>query len=652
MTDVFISYARATAVQARAAAEALRARGYAVWLDQELPAHGSFAEAIEQRIGEAKAVLVIWSDQARQSDWVRSEANRAREQHKLVQISMDATPPPMPFEQLQCIPLVGWLGDLDENGWTKVTQSIAKLVGRPSVDLAEAGHPQSAPDAAAPAPQSPLLAVMAFDNLSADSEMNFFSDGVAEEIQQTLSRSPGLRVIARSSAFQFRGAGKAVRNVATQLKVTHLLDGSVRRSGNRVRITAQLVDCANEVSLWSDRFDRQLDDIFALQDDIAAAVAQALQVVFSPAPPTPELALSTYELFLRAQSIITEGGREFDGSGAEAAPLLEQVVREAPGHARAWELLANASAWTLRFGERAVSYEEGRARVVEAAETALRLDRTRAGAYEALAMLEPWGCYKRREILLEQALRLAPNDPGVLTSMSNFYWSVGRIRDSLNFAERASALNPLFPAARLAVAQMYTYLGDYEVSLRMMDEIHRRWPLNVNILNSLIGFSASLRLWTYYDAAVPDIARFEGTEFKLLERGVAYARILRDSDPAPRLGELERLRSRLASGKVIALNQIVAMEFIGFPSEGLEIALQAPFDHMFDPDGPLPGFVYPGILFGPWNSMNRDPKFVALCDKLGLCDYWIETGRWPDCAATAPYDFKAAANRMARAVPA
>ena len=457
-------------------------------------------------------------------------------------------------------------------------------------------------------------------------------------------------MIARSSAFQFRGAAKAVRNVAGQLNVSHLLDGSVRRSGNRVRITAQLVDCASEVSLWSDRFDRQLDDIFALQDEIAEAVARALEVVFSPGPAVPEIDLGTYELFLRAQSIITEGGRGFDDSGAAAAPLLEQVVQATPDHARAWELLANAYAWMLRSGAAAGSYEEGRDRVVAAAQTALRLDPSRGGAYEALAMLEPWGNYEKREELLKQALRVGPNDPGTLTAMSTFCWSVGRIEDALDFAERACVLNPLFPAARLMVAQMQSYMGNYAVGVRMMEEIHQRWPDNLAILISLIGFSAPQGYWDQFDRAAADVPKFSGAQRQVLEANLEYGANLRSLDPAPRLAVLERLRRRVTRGGKFALNEFTALCTFGLQSEALDIAEQASFDHMFRPDGPLPGWIFPGIVFSP--AVKQDPRSLALCARLGLCNYWVATDQWPDCARRVDFDYKAEARRLAEATAA
>jgi predicted ATPase len=131
MSDVFISYARSTAVQAQAAAEALRALGYGVWLDDELPAHRAYGDVIDEHLSAAKAVLVIWSDEAVKSDWVRSEANRAREDRKLVQARVDNTRLPMPFDQIQCADVSGWKGEVDHPGWLKVIGSAAVLVGEP-----------------------------------------------------------------------------------------------------------------------------------------------------------------------------------------------------------------------------------------------------------------------------------------------------------------------------------------------------------------------------------------------------------------------------------------------------------------------------------------------------------------------------------------
>src|SRR5471030_344616 len=129
MADIFISYARSTAHQAHAVAEALRALGYDVWRDDELPAHRAYVEVIEERLQAAKAVVVIWSAEAVKSDWVQSEADTARTDHKLVQLTIDGSRLPRPFDRIQCADLAGWAGDLDSPGWRKVVASVGDLVG-------------------------------------------------------------------------------------------------------------------------------------------------------------------------------------------------------------------------------------------------------------------------------------------------------------------------------------------------------------------------------------------------------------------------------------------------------------------------------------------------------------------------------------------
>ena len=129
MSDVFISYARSTQLAAQRVAETLRALGYSVWIDDDLPAHRTYSRVIEEQMTAASAAVVIWSADAVQSEWVLSEANRAREDHKLIQVSTDKSRLPMPFDTIQCADLTGWSGDPESPGWRKVLASIAELVG-------------------------------------------------------------------------------------------------------------------------------------------------------------------------------------------------------------------------------------------------------------------------------------------------------------------------------------------------------------------------------------------------------------------------------------------------------------------------------------------------------------------------------------------
>ena len=295
--DVFISYARSTtAKQAQQVGEALQSLGYTVWRDDQLSAHGVYTDIIEQRLRTARAVVVVWSAEARQSDWVRAEAEVARQAGTLVQLTIDGSAPPLPFSQIQCADMAGWSGDTGADGWRKVVASVAALTGG-AADLAVQAPARPKPSP----PVEPLLAVLPFDNVSSDIELSFFSDGVSDEIRETIARGADLRVIGRGSSFQFRGAAKSASRVAAQVKATHILDGSVQRSGLKLRITAELVDCATETTVWTRRFDRDLSDIFALQDEIAAAVATALRVAITM-PATP-LAIDppTYDRYLAAR---------------------------------------------------------------------------------------------------------------------------------------------------------------------------------------------------------------------------------------------------------------------------------------------------------------------------------------------------------------
>lgn len=513
----------------------------------------------------------------------------------------------------------------------------------------------ASPPAATPAPHAPgalVLAVLAFDNLSSDPDLADFCDGVSEEIQRTVARGTGISVVARASSFQLRGADKDIARVSAVLGASHLLDGSVRRSGRRVRITAELVECATRRAVWSERFDGDLEDVFALEDSIAEKVAAALQFTLVPRAPTPALEPGTYERFLRARGLIADGDAQFDNTASEAEPLLEGVTRDAPGHAPAWELLALARAAVLRSGRCAQPFAEARDGVIGAAQTALKLDPRRGGAHRALAMLEPWGKHAVRETLLRQALDVAPRDPAALTDMSQFCWGVGRFRDALAHAEAACELNPLMPAARLHVAQMRAYVGDYDTSVSMLEELHLRWPQNAGILMALLNWAGSLGYPEVYHRHAGVVAGFDGWQARDLAAVRAYVEAVLTDDMTIKHARLASYRGLLEKTGTITLSLPTGLGFIGLPDAAFELAEQADYAHVFDPAGPTPSLFYPGVALGPWSCLLSHPRFIRVCHRLGLCRYWLETGNWPDCAAWVPFDFKSAVRRAVEAGPA
>ncbi|HXQ13330.1 MAG TPA: TIR domain-containing protein [Caulobacteraceae bacterium] len=304
MSDVFISYGHSTLKQTLQVADALRGLGYDVWLDDQLPAHRAYTDVIEERLKAAKAIVVIWSAEAAKSHWVRAEANTALEANTLVQLTVDGVMPPMPFNQIQCADLAGWTGDIDAPGWRKVVTSVADLVGGTGAAPTSAAAPSVA-DAPLPMPSKPSIAVMPFANLSGDPEQDYFADGMVVEIVEALSRIRSIFVIASGSSLSFKGKGIGAQEAARQLGVRYVLEGSVRKAGGRVRIGVQLIDAADGAQIWTHRFEDTLEDVFALQDSVALAVAGKIeptvrQAEIRRASARPTDNLSSYDLYLRA----------------------------------------------------------------------------------------------------------------------------------------------------------------------------------------------------------------------------------------------------------------------------------------------------------------------------------------------------------------
>jgi len=344
VSDVFISYARSTAAQANAAAEALRGLGYSVWLDDELLAHHAYTHAIEEQLTAAKAALVIWSAEAVKSEWVLSEANRAREDHKLVQLTVDGARLPMPFDQTQCADLAGWTGDTNASGWLKVTASIAEMIGATTV--------AAAPGPALALPSKPSIAVMPFANLSGDPEQDYFADGMVVEIVEALSRIRSIFVIASGSGLSFKGKGIGAQEAARQLGVRYVLEGSVRKSANRVRIGVQLIDATDGAQIWTHRFEDVLEDVFDLQDKVALAAAGRIEPTVQQADTRRAAArptdnMGSYDLYLRALLL----QRTFVGENVrEALDLANRAMALDPDYGPALVLAAHCHRLLIVYG--------------------------------------------------------------------------------------------------------------------------------------------------------------------------------------------------------------------------------------------------------------------------------------------------------------
>ena len=639
MSEIFLCYARATQAEARRIAEGLRASGYGVWRDDEIPAHRPYADVIEERLRAAKAVVVVWSSHAVHSQWVRAEAEFAREAGTLVQVRLDDVALPLPFNQTACAELFDWSGDTDHPGWKKLLDSATAAMrgsppALPPLDVRENGAPA----------REPVIAVLAFDNLSGDPDLTYFSDGVSAEIQQAVSRAAGLKVIARSSSFHFRGPAKALRHLVSELKVSHILDGSVRRNGPRVRITTELIACADETTLWSERFDRELSDVFAVQDEIAAAVANALQVAFAPRPVTGPIAPATYDTYLRARDV------EAPLTPSQRLALLKDVTAAAPRFAPAWAWLAwwRAFGWDYGAG---LPYPTSNAEAKLAAQTALAIDAKSSLAYAALSLLEPKGLYAAREELLQKAVTFAPGDPISLWSMGTFLDEVGRSREALRYFKQAYDLDPLYPEAASYFAGLMLRIGRYAEGQRLNDSFLTHWPTHLNFLISPLVWSTYARDWPRFDAAAERVAAASVADSPLIKALLKTGAALREPDPRYEARVLAGIDGSLTASGSPRLDLLVTAVALGLKEPAFAAIERASFASQFvaNEDGGIAGGYTPAVIFDMTCNaeMIADPRFVALCAKLGLCDYWATTGRWPDCLDIVPYDFKAEVERLA-----
>ena len=437
MSDVFVSYARSTEVAARQIADALRSLGFAVWRDDELPAHRTYGDVIEERLRAAKAVVVAWSAEAVKSQWVRAEADVGRNAGTLVQLSLDGSVPPLPFNQIQCVDLAGWSGDPSAAGWQKVLGSVRELVGQPAAT------------AVAPAPQSkPSIAVLPFANLSNDPEQDYFADGMVVEIVAALSRFRSLFVIASGSSLALKGKDLSPLQVARQLGVRYALEGSVRKAGGRVRISVQLVDASDATPVWTQRFEDTLDDVFALQDRVALSAAGVIEPAILYADvrrsaTRPTESPGSYDLYLRAIALVrTYDWTRFD----QVLELADRAIALDPNHAAALALgvrchyLASLYGWS---GDAEVR----RRRALELADRALRIGTDDANTLAAVA---PLLAYMGRDFdgsikLVERALELNPGSAAVWFNSGVVRVATGDVALAIEHLETASRLDPIGP---------------------------------------------------------------------------------------------------------------------------------------------------------------------------------------------------------------
>ena len=492
----------------------------------------------------------------------------------------------------------------------------------------------------------PVLAVLAFDDLAGDPGMAWFSDGLSVEILQTVAQGADLKVIGHGSSFGFRGAEKAAGNVAAQTGATHVLDGAVRRAGTRLRVSAHLVRATDGITLWSMTFERELSDVFAVQDEIAGAVAAALRLAFAPVRPAGAIEPAMFDLYLRARGPLGGlAGSPDEALHARSLELLDAVTGVAPHFARAWGELAMRRAVCLRRFDRARFPGLTPASAVAAAETALRLDPNLGLPHQALSYLVPFADYRERERLHRRALAAAPHDPEVLNLAGQFCAEVGRVGEALEHAQAAAKLDPLYWPAAQWHAGLLGALGRHAGASALWDACLQRWPEVEALAAEAIVDAANAGDWARLEQ-LAGAAHRRGLQGARFQGFVAAQRARQAPGPEVLQGLRERIAARFDRARLVSLTDLAQLVALGAADEAFDYAERASFAHLFEPGARLRADVWaPAVIFVAANrTMIRDARFVQLCARLGLVRYWVDSERWPDCAddPSLTYDFRAA----------
>lgn len=474
---IFLSYAHSDQATALRIAKALENSGYAVWWDALIEGGTHFTSSIEEALTKADAVVVLWSKHSVDSDWVRDEAAQGRERHRLVPLSLDGTAPPLGFRQIQTIDLSGWRGRSDSPQIKAVCRAIATALGQappPRSDIPVSRRRAMALGAGTAVTlaaglgawqvglitsarvNARSIAVLPFRNLSGDPDQDFLSEGLTEEVRTALARISGLAVAAATSSVAAAAETADARAIAGKLGVVFLLEGSVQRSGDMVRIATNLTNGRTGLSEWSQRVERRLDDIFSLQSEIARTVTNALSIeIATEAPVTGGTRnAAAYESYLRGKALYNRAKDE--ASDRRARAHFEVAIAADPKFALAHAALSRALASIAAVHASASELKPLYGAAIAEARRAVALEPRLAEGHLALGYalfagrLDPRGARPS----YDTAYRLGRGNADIVLLYAIYVVRLRRFAEARSAIERALALDPLNPRTHRAAGSI------------------------------------------------------------------------------------------------------------------------------------------------------------------------------------------------------
>jgi len=439
------------------------------------------------------------------------------------------------------------------------------------------------------------IAVLPFVNMSDDAGNEYFSDGLSEELLNLLAKIPELHVAARTSSFSFKRKNLEVTEIASRLQVAHVLEGSVRMHDNQIRITAQLIQADNGFHVWSETYDRQLDNIFEIQEEIATAVVDALKItLLGEAPKTRKTDPVAYRLFLEGQYLKRRISQDSLDRAIEA---FKQVVEIDPAYVPAWAELADTYIWG--GGSDKLSYEEATALADQAIQTAISIDPDYAFAYyvRGISWIFTKNRFKQGIEDFQHALKLDPDDAFIVAAIGKGALLTGKFDLAITQYQEALAMEPIVP-------EFYWYLGKaYLISGRLDDA-----EASFRTLYSLSpSRRAKFALWeTLFlmgkiEAALAD----SDTSFT---RAITHHALGNSAKADEALADLIENAGPYSIAKVYGYRGDVDKTF-----EWL--------DYMMENSGYYPIFILTETAF---RSIHTDPRWQPFLEKLGLLEFWLE----------------------------